>query len=271
MLYKNYDHVDILVNGKPISKYQHEKDLYVEGRPGSTYEIRVKNPSYFKRVKAVISVDGLSILTGKPASASSDEQGYIIDPLDTLVIDGWRTDQNNVAQFKFGKKGKSYSNKLGEGTDNVGVIGVVLFEECERTWQTTVFYEPSPRPRRHYMVPPHTTGYYNPNTWESSDINAAIAMSAMASVGTNSAVRGIPISTDGAIENSVGNIGTEFGQEVVSKSKKVQFESKSYPLVTAAIYYDDRKGLEARGIVIKRAAPAKPNPFPSNSDYCKRV
>ena len=120
--------VDILVNDRPITTYNHDGKLYIEGRPNSPYKIRIRNPSW-KRMKVIVSVDGLSVLDGKPAKG--DSKGYVINGYGDVVIDGWRTDNTTTRQFVFGAKRKSYSSRVGEGTVNVGVIGVMMFEEVQ--------------------------------------------------------------------------------------------------------------------------------------------
>ena len=50
----------LLVDGKPIHEYHHEGRVFVEGRSGSEYKIRIKNNSS-TRACFVVSVDGLTL------------------------------------------------------------------------------------------------------------------------------------------------------------------------------------------------------------------
>lgn len=99
---------------------------FVAGNKGSSYSIVVKNRSK-SRLEIVASVDGLDVQDGKTASYS--KRGYIIDPDETLEIDGFRTSHDKVAAFKFSSVSNSYSNMRHGDTQNVGVIGIAVFTE----------------------------------------------------------------------------------------------------------------------------------------------
>ena len=60
----------------------------VVGEDGERYKIVVRNATT-ARFEIVASVDGLDVIDGKPADPN--RRGYIVDPHDTLVIDGFRT------------------------------------------------------------------------------------------------------------------------------------------------------------------------------------
>lgn len=99
---------------------------YVEGRNGSTYSIVVKNRCK-SRILVVLSVDGLDVMDGKPASVS--RPGYVIPPGETLEVKGFRTSYDAVAAFKFSTVSGSYANTRHGDTRNVGVIGLAAFLE----------------------------------------------------------------------------------------------------------------------------------------------
>ncbi len=71
-------------------------------------------------------MDGLDVVDGGHASTS--KRGYIVDAHDTLVIDGWRTHEDEVAAFRFGRGEESYAARRGAPRD-IGVIGVAFFSE----------------------------------------------------------------------------------------------------------------------------------------------
>ena len=265
--------VDILVNDKPISQYSHNGEMFVEGRAKSPYKIRIKNNSW-KRVKAVISVDGLSVMDGQPASENST--GYIIAGYSTSVIDGWRLTEDSVAQFVKKKKKNSYSAKLGEGVQNTGVIGIVFFEEKQYHYNT-VAWNSFDAPYSHTIQP-----MWLVNNNVNLGAMRGIGISASSAVGQNSAATAKSLSrrvssdtvstaytSDSFSEPVTQNLGTEFGKETHSAATKTSFQQESYASQRTVIYYDDRRGLEARGIFMGRR---KPDPFPaSNTQYCKRV
>lgn len=110
---------------KPLQQYLHYGNTYVEARNHVPYIIRVHNPTEF-RVLAVVSVDGVSVLTGKLASVN--DGGYIIPPNSSVDIKGWRLNNHEVAQFVFGSLPEGYASQTGK-TGNEGVIGVALVLE----------------------------------------------------------------------------------------------------------------------------------------------
>ncbi|MFT5906366.1 MAG: hypothetical protein ACI9E1_001974 [Cryomorphaceae bacterium] len=99
---------------------------FVVGSKNQTYSLVVKNLSK-SRLELVMSVDGLDVLDGKPASTK--KRGYIIQPGKTLTVKGFRKSAQAVAAFKFASVNSSYTNLSGKGTRNIGVIGMAVFTE----------------------------------------------------------------------------------------------------------------------------------------------
>jgi hypothetical protein len=119
----------ILVNNNKCKQYNHQGRTYVEAHSGTEYEIEIKN-NYYKRILAVCSVDGLDVLTGKPANG--DAGGYIIDAYHPIKIKGFRYDDDSVGAFRFTCKGGSYAASKQDGSErNCGVIGIRLYYEVE--------------------------------------------------------------------------------------------------------------------------------------------
>ncbi|MFO0968917.1 MAG: hypothetical protein U0793_25475 [Gemmataceae bacterium] len=118
--------MDVLVDGRPIRTVYHAGKTYLPvPRMGQEYEIRVWNHGP-RRVAAVVSVDGLSVITGQPAAES--DPGYIVAPYSHIVIKGWRRNLENVAAFRFVERERSYAGLVGK-PENIGVIGLVAVEE----------------------------------------------------------------------------------------------------------------------------------------------
>ena len=67
--------VDVAVisraTGQRIPVYLHQGRLYVAGTPGERYAVYVANRTG-QRVMAVVSVDGINVVTGETASAGSE-------------------------------------------------------------------------------------------------------------------------------------------------------------------------------------------------------
>jgi hypothetical protein len=102
--------------------------LYFIGEPGERYDILIRNETP-RRMEVVLSVDGLDVLDGRPASVS--KRGYIIPADSSIRVEGWRTSLNHVAAFRFAKVSQSYAAQKHGDTRNVGVIGVAVFPGAE--------------------------------------------------------------------------------------------------------------------------------------------
>jgi len=242
MLKQNYE-VQITVNGKPLREYFHEGKYYVEAREGSEFQIKVKNNS-FQRIVAIPSVDGLSVLDGEEASYNS--RGYIVDAYDSVIIDGWRTSDNDVAKFYFTKDGDAYSVKSGKGKGNLGIIGVVIFPEKANyqfvdVWSTTKEY---------------TSPKINPWwPWDSGSICGSMSYSCSTVTRSSSA-------------NNEEKIGTGWGETKKSEVQSVAFEKDNYS-VEFNIFYASGKGLKSMGITLDdKPKYITPQAFPGNN-YCK--
>lgn len=99
---------------------------FLVGREGSSYSIVINNRCR-SRLEVVVSVDGLDVIDGKPASIK--KRGYVIMPGKTLEIPGWRTAPDRVARFLFTPVSGSYANLKHGDHRNVGVIGLAVFDE----------------------------------------------------------------------------------------------------------------------------------------------
>jgi hypothetical protein len=118
--------LQVLVDGRPLSTIRHGGRTYLPvPRWGTEYTIRVWNHGP-RRITAIVSVDGLSVINGQPATES--HPGYIVDPRSSIPIQGWRRSMDTVAAFSFEERSRSYAHRIGR-PDNIGVIGLVAFEE----------------------------------------------------------------------------------------------------------------------------------------------
>jgi hypothetical protein len=114
--------LEVLVDGRPQATVRHVGRTYLPvRRVGAEYEIRVWNHGP-NRITAILSVDGLSVINGEPAS--EDHPGYIVAPYGHIDIKGWRRNRDVAAAFRFVDRDRSYANLIGR-PENVGVIGLV--------------------------------------------------------------------------------------------------------------------------------------------------
>lgn len=262
---KSYE-LNILVNGRPVTEFEHEGNTFIEGRKGSEFEVEFKNKSN-KQVLVVPSVDGKSVFTGQTATV--DSKGYVVRPYGTIRIPGWTLDSSNVAKFFFEDKDKSYSAAVTQEGEAVvtGVIGVLVFSEVEK-----------PKPVQHHH---HHHHYPNQPVWPrrpwpennpiwtmdsysdapqnptSKGVFRSMAMGATLSA-SSSVSDAVPLSADASA--APFEMGAGFGQKADFKTQTVEFERG--PLAaTIQLYYDSRRNLEKRGIVVvKKETPASELP-----------
>ncbi len=216
--------------GRTLPIYDHDGRRYVVGRPGNEYAIRVRNGSG-ERVLAVMSVDGVNVITGD--TASPDQSGYVLAPHATFDIAGWRKSLARTAAFYFTALPDSYAARTGR-PDNVGVIGVAVFGERQR-------------------IKPSPGGLLNRERAETDRADAAPASPANA-----------------AKQAAAPQLGTGHGRSEDSYAQYTDFERASdRPSQTIAIYYDSYENLAALGVPVGRSpvARVRPDPFPDRGRF----
>lgn len=113
--------------GRTYPHYEASGRRIVIGEAGQSYGIRLENRTK-KRLEVVLSVDGINTMSGKTASPS--QRGYVLEPKETYEVEGYQKNQNTVRVFQFGRVADSVAATKG-GANNVGVIGMAVFEEDE--------------------------------------------------------------------------------------------------------------------------------------------
>ena len=103
----------------------HQGRAHVVGKPGNEYRVVVRNKTG-EEVLAVVSVDGVNVITGETADPS--QSGYVLAPHGSVAIQGWRKDLSRTAAFYFTSLPDSYAARTGRPQD-VGVIGVAVFRK----------------------------------------------------------------------------------------------------------------------------------------------
>jgi hypothetical protein len=222
-----YDRVD----GRALDVHRHRGRQYIVGQPGNEYAIRIRNCGD-RRVLAVVSVDGVNVVTGE--TAAPEQSGYVIEPYGYVTIDGWRKSLEQTAAFYFSDPGDAYATRTGR-PDDLGVIGVALFQERE--------------PR--YVGSPEAVAV--PEAARQASAAAAKA--------------GQP-----ALESSAdasGPLGTGHGRHEWSPARHVEFErASSRPDQRIVIRYDRRENLVARGVLPRVQHPwREPDPFPGSLGF----
>jgi hypothetical protein len=226
--------------GRTLPVYWHDGKAYVVGKPGNEYQIMLGNRGDAD-VLAVVSVDGVNVVTGQ--TASPDQSGYVLNRWESLDVKGWRKSLSRTAAFYFTSLPDSYAARTGR-PDNVGVVGVALFR---RKGQEHGEHEG-------YHAPPRAT-QAEPKTPESA------ATSAAPLAGDGAAHAGSEQSTPQRKEKS---LGTGHGRGETSYAEYTAFERASNtPEEVITIYYDSYRNLLARG-VISGPWGRDPQPFPAS-------
>jgi len=109
--------------GRRLPVYWHEGRAYIAGKPGNEYQVTLRSRQV-QDVLAVVSVDGVNVITGETAHPS--QSGYVLSPRGGVDVLGWRKSLSQTAAFYFTTLPNSYAARTGRPED-VGVIGVALF------------------------------------------------------------------------------------------------------------------------------------------------
>lgn len=139
--------------GRTLPGYAAANRSLVIGEDGARYRIVVRNATT-ARFEVVASVDGLDVIDGH--QADPNRRGYIVDPHGVLVIDGFRTSDDAVAAFRFGRVADSYAAQT-SGDRNVGVVGLAIFSERGARWTPAELGRrdsADPFPNRNYAMRP---------------------------------------------------------------------------------------------------------------------
>lgn len=289
-------------NGQPLAGSMHKGSLYVAGKKGERYQIKARNKTD-NTVLVVLTVDGRNITTGEPGD--HHDAGHVLQPKSSWTFKGWRTSDEEVAAFEFGSKAGSYSNQMGS-PENVGVIGVAVFEEKEvgPIFKTVV---------HHYVNP--GTFIINPPwpsqpPWGVGDVDITCGNSTNitygGSVGGGSGLYGSSggigacssnvssssgltlTSSDGSAGVQINpgkrqkhskksrqgeqRLGTGFGETLESQVEKIDFKrATDDPCEVYVIRYDSMGALRERGIMVRPSEKKQeaPQAFPENSGYCQ--
>lgn len=233
--------------GRTIPLHRFEGRLYAAGEPGHRYAIRLTNRTG-ERVLAVVSVDGVNVVTGQTADPA--QSGYVLGPWQSTTINGWRKDMSQIAAFNFAPLPESYAARTGRPGD-VGVIGVAVFEEQRYYPQADDEIalgkrEASPYPQSQPAPAPYPGASAPP----ARDQAAAEAASGMPER-----------------QRSEDKLGTGHGEREWSYARHTEFQrSTSAPVEVNAIWYDSRRNLALAGILPNPerwyAGPRDARPFP---------
>lgn len=252
-------------NGNQLTEYSHNSKMYVEGRKNSAYKLKIQNTQY-QDIEVLISVDGLDIIDGNPATTS--KSGYLIKGYQSVIIDGWRISDQEVRKFLFSNQKESYSNKTGQGTSNVGVIGFKCYypEYIPSVIRAVPNqYIPWTIRRDGNGITGTFTGGYVPQhgsgvpygQYQLSSVNAT----------TRGAVsKTATVSLESTNDSWQGDMGTGMGHSV---SSKITYENFKRGILASEgeIFYATKRALEKMGVIT--VAIKQPQSFPRA--FCREV
>lgn len=139
-----------------LGGYLADGTVILKGKQGDRYGILIKNNTK-QPLEFVVSVDGLDVIDGEPASYS--KRGYIVGPKRSIEIRGFRTSTSKVAAFRFGSVEDSYAALRHDDARNVGVIGLAVFSrEGGNPWvhpeTSSARGGANPFPAQRFAIPP---------------------------------------------------------------------------------------------------------------------
>lgn len=273
--------IEIEGGRKRLPEYGHRGKSFVEGRRGHPYQIKFRN-SRAERVLVIPSVDGLSVLDGKPATEGSN--GYVVQAYSSLTIAGWRTSVNEIRQFEFTGKGGSYAGKT-EGALNCGVIAVQVYAEKrpepvvqdihihhihwpppippQPLWRSSPSYTCSVGNLMSSAGPAGPAGVSGPSGpcgeqgLSGDTMKCCLSAPDMASINCCTSSQAPDF-----------NLGTAYGAAATDRVTYTNFDRGLW-LATMELYYSDREGLMKDGIQVDKS-PELATGFPQAfGGFCK--
>jgi len=277
----------VQVNGRACKEYSHKGMSFIEARSGTNYTVKIKNDNPY-RVMAVLSVDGLDVVTGKPAEETNT--GYIVDAYSSLDVKGYRISDDNSASFIFTSKGKSYVQQAKSNATNAGVIGLRTYKEklsYYSGWNITAGSGIGS-----VTVPYTTLGNYTINTVpctytvgnttanvtatttaanNCSNYFSSTSVSNTSLNASSGTLRSMNVSSDTSkpLSHKQFDTGTGWGSKLEDKVTRVSFE-KGDMLVEMSVYYASKEALVEMGVDLQKTPkiakePVMPKAF---GNYC---
>lgn len=289
-------------HGTRLRGCTHHGQTYVAGAKDQRYQIRVRNTTN-RRLLVVVSVDGRNVNTGQ--KGDWNDSGHVLEPYAQWVFTGWRQSDDQVAAFRLGTKDDSYSAQMGS-PENVGVIGVAVFEERQPEKKVITIKEreyipvPYPVPAPYPFTPPWDPFRPRPiwigpilhgGTTTTETVRTMGMVRSVGSTGDSWAASASNLSFSCAVDQSPGaaqtdtyvaaalghqqELGTEYGESLSSHVVKSTFAREGSPQEVITIRYDSLERLVAAGIMGQKPSEHRnqaPRAFPQSPDvgpgYC---
>lgn len=210
--------MEILVNGQPLNEIAARGSHYVEAVKHAEYALRLTNRTG-RRMAVALAVDGLNTIDAKTGSAQKASK-WVLDPWQTVTVEGWQIGADNARKFFFTSEDKSYGAWLGK-TSNLGVIEAVAFRE----------FAPPPPPRRPYL--------------EQGKKDSARMRSGESSA-PQSAGKAAPAPAE-SLDDDLAATG--IGRKIDNRVTRVQMQLESSPAAHLRLRYEYRQQLVHLGVL----------------------
>lgn len=212
---------------------------YLEARQGSAYAVRLANRTG-ERLAVHMTVDGLNVISGTPASGRGPGRMYVLGPWESTVVRGWRSSLEDVRLFRFVDEKASYAVRSGQANGRLGWIELAVYRERRREvvsdhdFRRQAPHEEAPTAR----TPPPAEAPAADASGQ-APANAPRAEAMKPSSEAESQAR-----RDGGRSYP----GTGWGERVDDRVQVVSFEAEAHPAETLTLRYEYRRALRALGI-----------------------
>jgi hypothetical protein len=208
--------VEVLVNGQPLREIAARGATYIEAVKHAEYSLRLRNRTG-ARMAVALSVDGLNTIDAKTGSAASASK-WVLDPWQTLTVEGWQVGPDAARKFFFTSEDKSYGAWLGK-TDNLGVIEAVAYRE---------------------VVPPPRRPVYQRDRGQSSGKGSA------ESAAPRAAGKAAPAPAE-SLDSDLAATG--IGRRIGNRVTRVHLDLESHPATHLRLRYEYRQQLVDLGVL----------------------
>lgn len=282
--------LQVCADGKPVREYGHEGHLFVEGRKGSAFTLKIRN-SRPERANIVVLVDGINVVTG----GSELTKGYVVSGLSSYEIQGWRTSLNDVSTFVFKDKKGSYAAVTTGTAKMCGLISVTAYSEKKKEIVKERIVHHWNEVHVPYPVPVYPRPYYPPywygvaysatsgpvgKSGNQGSVGEQLLSSCSAMFSADASIRSLDTTSEisatagnncgakGATLNAL-SLGAAWGPQKADSVSEVEF-TNDLRIATMELYYTDAKGLKKLGIDTKKTPSIAKSSLPTVlSGFCQ--
>ena len=227
--------------GNSLRTFNHHGQTFVLGMMGQRYAVKIRNNTA-QRVEVVMSVDGRDAVNGRGSNMMRD-RGYVLSPMGSVTIAGFRTSMNRVAAFRFTNPMDSFAGRMGQSRMAQGIVKVAVFRERR---MDAIVMDDHDRPMAGATRRPMRRQAAKTKRPGSATPSAERRRAGDRASGRSTSRRRPPMRP----RDRANNLGTEFGEEMMSSARRVTFERDGRGIAQlVTVRYDNAEGLRARGIM----------------------